>query len=76
MSDFGDTTWPMARKAHRCEWCAEAIPAGEKHAKFAGVWEGDWNFWRMHSECYDYGMTSGEISDGFSPYEHERPAKP
>ena len=31
MSDFGDYTWPKARKEYRCEWCGEKILIGEKH---------------------------------------------
>ncbi len=41
MSDFGDTNWPTARKQHRCIWCGEGILKGEKHAHFAGKWEGE-----------------------------------
>lgn len=71
MSDFGSTTYPSARKAHRCEWCGEAIPVGLRHMYFAGKWEGEWQNWRMHDECYHFN--SDEIADGFTPYEGERP---
>ena len=73
MSDFGDTTWPTARKAHRCIWCGETILVGEKHAHYTGKWEGEFQDWRMHSECNADADTNGEIQEGFMPYEHERP---
>ena len=72
MSDFGEPTYPVARKDHRCEWCGETIPTGEKHLRFSGMWEGAWQNWRMHSDCHDYADESEALSDGFVPYEHER----
>lgn len=74
MTDFGDTNWPKAAKDHRCEWCGQGILKGEKHAHFVGKWDGEFQNWRMHSECYDDAITNGEIQDGFMPYEHERPS--
>jgi hypothetical protein len=73
MSDFGDTRWPIARKDHRCEWCGVVIPAGTKHAQFAGRWDGEWQNWRMHSECYHDASENKALADGFTPYENERP---
>lgn len=71
-TDFNSNTAPVARKVHRCEWCGEPIPIGEKHVKFSGKWEGDFQSWRMHPECYEAAGQDDEISEGFSPYEHER----
>ncbi len=71
MSDFGEVRYPKAAKEHRCHWCAQAILKGEKHAHFVGVWEGDFQNWRMHSECHDAADES--ICEGFTPFEHERP---
>jgi len=73
MSDFFNYTYPIARKEHRCEWCGEPIPKGEKHIHGSGVWEGDWQNWRMHNECHEIGLLNDEITDGFSPFENERP---
>jgi hypothetical protein len=72
MTDFGETTWPKARKPHRCEWCGESIAQGEKHAHFVGKWDGEFQDWRMHSECYDVASEGDELDEGFMPYEHER----
>lgn len=74
MTDFGDTTWPVARKDHRCEWCGETIPKAEKHAHFVGKWDGEFQNWRMHNECYTESNDNHELEDGFTPYEHERPS--
>lgn len=73
MSDFGETTQPVARKDYRCEWCGETIQKGEKHAHFVGKWEGEFQDWRMHAEC-SVDADSEELMDGFMPYEHPRPS--
>ena len=74
MSDFYNTTTPTGRKDYRCEWCGQGIPKGEKHVHFVGIWEGEWQNWRMHNECHASASTNDELSDGFSPFENERPA--
>ena len=53
MSDFGETISPVAAKDHRCEWCAGPIPKGEKHKQYKGIYDGEWQNWRMHDECYE-----------------------
>ncbi len=75
MSDFGDYRHPKAQKDYRCEWCGQAIPKGDIHYQFAGRWECEWQAWRMHMECQESGWAEGDISDGFTPFENERPAK-
>lgn len=75
MSDFGNSSWPVGRKDYKREWCGEPIPKGEKHYHYVGVWEGDWQNWRMHQECQEDADQSEADVDGFSPFEHERPAK-
>ena len=75
MSEFGGYTHPTGRKDYRCEWCGEPIPKGEKHAHFTGMWDGEFQNWRMHEECWQAGMADDSIGDGFSPYENERPEK-
>src|ERR1035437_6389755 len=75
MSDFINTTTPYGRKDYHCEWCGEKIPKGERHVHFVGIWEGDWQNWRMHDECHESPKQSDELSDGWEPYQHERPRK-
>jgi hypothetical protein len=71
MSDFNNFTTPKARHEHRCEYCGQSIPKGEKHSKFSGVFEGEFQNWRMHSECYDAWQDSGD--EYFEPFRHDRP---
>jgi hypothetical protein len=73
VSDFSNHTYPVSRKEYRCEWCGEPIPKGEKHLHYTGVWEGEWQNWRMHMECQDDGYLNEIIPDGFTPFENERP---
>jgi hypothetical protein len=54
---FG-TLYPAARKEHRCEYCYGLIPRGEIHPHYTGVWEREFQDWRMHQECYDDYMTN------------------
>lgn len=72
MTDVGDVSFPTAAKAHRCEWCGEPIEKGEKHPHFVGKWDGEFQNWRMHFECYE-SADKDELNEGFMPYEHERP---
>ena len=70
---FNETTHPVAAKDHRCEWCGETIPKGTKHPAFVGIWEGEFQNWRMHYECYEIAAENNLLNDGFMPYEGERP---
>ena len=72
MSDFGTNTLRVSRKDRRCEWCGEGIPAEEKHQHYVGKFEGEFQDWRMHVECWDNYQTNCD-PDGFSPYGQERP---
>lgn len=76
MSDFGTMTNPRARKQHRCEWCYGPIPKGEVHRHYSGMWDGNWQDWRMHNEC-EKACTSeeGYLYDGFMPGEGEMPER-
>lgn len=68
---FGDTTFHSGYKDHRCEWCGETIPKGEKFAHYKGQWQGDWQNWRMHLECSEASSTD-YIQDGFEPFAYKR----
>lgn len=72
--DFGTTTHPVARKQYRCEWCGEPILQNEKHMKYAGMYQSEFQNWRMHLECErQYQLENGWLFDGFTPFENERP---
>ena len=74
-TSLSDTT-PVARKQHRCIWCGQAIPKGEKYRYTTGVYDGDMQANHWHFECSDAQQTdareTGEYE--FSPYDNERPA--
>jgi len=59
-----------ARKEYKCHWCSEEIGKGEIHKHCTGHWQGDWQDWRMHTECFK--VNDEEIADGFEPFENER----
>lgn len=52
MSDFGDGKWVVGRKNHRCTACYTMIPDNERHYYYKGMYDGVWQNWRMHCECY------------------------
>lgn len=60
-----------ARKNYKCCWCGEEIEKGESHQHCTGHWEGDWQNWRMHTECFN--VNEEEIGDGFESFTNERP---
>lgn len=65
MSDFGDLTHPVARHAHVCEWCEREIRSGERHVRYGGMWQGEWQNWRMHEDCYDDYSNGDPFGDEF-----------
>lgn len=72
MSDFGRMENPTARKNYRCEWCYGPIPKGEKHRHYTGVWEDEWQDWRMHEECH---ADAEHAYEGFTPGEGAMPER-
>ena len=67
--DFGGGRHIVGRKNHRCEACYGLIPRGETHYLYEGMYEDEWQYWRMHEECFEAydadGM--GEFSPGDMP---------
>ena len=65
--DFGEGKWIVGRVRHRCEWCSGPIPKGESHYQSKGMYDGEWQNWRMHAECqadYDLNYGGGEFFPG------------
>ena len=63
--DFNAPKYPVAAKSHRCIYCVERIAPGTRHLHFTGVWEGDWQDWRMHKECEAaHDASQDEYSEG------------
>jgi len=73
MSEFDNMSYPVGRKAYRCEWCGQSILTGEKHVHYVGKWDGEFQNWRMHLECYNESSKDRDALDGFTPFENERP---
>lgn len=66
MSDFGDGRTVRARKEFTCQWCHDPIRVGERHFRFTGKWQGEFQDWRMHSDCEDAHQSEtyeGEICE-------------
>ena len=72
MSDFYNPQENrIARKLHRCTYCAEPIAVGEWYVFQKGVYDGRWYENKMHPECFE------DLCDGdgeFTPYSNDRPA--
>lgn len=76
MSDFGNMSYHKGYKDHRCEWCGEVIPKGEEFAHFQGMWQSEFQDWRMHKECEIASLKDPNTrEDGFMPFENERPPR-
>lgn len=75
MSDFinNPQEYRTARKAHKCTYCAETINAGDRYVFQTGVYEGQWYASKMHPECWDDMVDSGDGE--YTPYSNERPSR-
>jgi hypothetical protein len=45
------TTYPRARKEHRCDACRETIRVGDRYARTFIVWEGEPETWFHCARC-------------------------
>jgi len=43
-----------SRKAHTCILCYGDIPVGSSYTKYNGLYEGEWQNWKAHHECFAY----------------------
>ena len=73
MADFGTGKVITARKPRLCEWCGEAIKKGDKEYHFKGMWQGQWQDWKMHPECQEAYANDDGFDEGFESYANERP---
>jgi len=72
---FGDTKRPVAAKRHVCVWCSGPIPQGEKHVLYVGEWQGEFQNWRMHEECYQDASDNDYLNEGFMDGDGEMPER-
>lgn len=73
MSDFGEMRRVKTTKWHRCEWCGQGIPKGTRCVNYRGLFDNCWQNWYMHLECEENYSLTCDPSEGFSPYDNERP---
>src|SRR5579859_3591288 len=71
--DFGTLLKPKAAKLLWCEHCGGPIPKGEQHIKYTGQFEGEWQNWRAHNECYEAHTQNG--GGAFSPGDAPMPER-
>jgi hypothetical protein len=68
------STSPKARKDHKCIWCGEAIPKGEKYTHEKSVYDGEMQDHKWHDECLKWANKNHfPHQEEFDPMENERP---
>jgi len=73
MSDCpGTVIRPRARKHHKCFWCQTTIVKGTVYARGKGQWEGEWQDWKMHTDCEAKAQEVTECGDSFCDQKHHR----
>jgi hypothetical protein len=58
-------------KDHYCIWCGGMILKGEAAHYYKGIFQGDFQNWHMHPECFE-ANTQDHPEDGFTAYCQER----
>lgn len=69
---------PVARKQHRCTWCGQAIPKGEKYVRVSGIFDSELQVNKFHSECDEACREEAHHWGGdfeFIPGDNERPTR-
>ncbi len=57
--NFGGGKWVKATKDHTCDGCLGPIAKGESHYNYRGMYDGEWQNWRMHEECFEAWEANG-----------------
>ena len=52
-AEFYSSTWPKARKPHKCCECRREIAPGEKYERTVGKWDGQMDTYLTCSECVE-----------------------
>lgn len=69
MLEFGNSTYPKARKEYQCDLCRQKIKKGEKYHRWCGKYDGDMFDDKYHLTCqeiinaYCLAMGDGEYSE-------------
>lgn len=51
MLEFGNSTYPKARKDYRCDLCGHLIRKGESYHRWCGKYDGDMFDLKYHKTC-------------------------
>jgi len=54
---------PKARKTYDCIWCTEHIAPGEVHIHEVSTYDGEFQDFRWHRDCYYAAITFFKIND-------------
>jgi len=49
--EFSGESFPVARKAHRCDECGHGIEKGERYSYWTGKTDGSVGTWKSHTDC-------------------------
>ncbi len=68
MSNFGNGYTVRSRKMRRCECCFGPIARGEQCHYYSGIYDGVWQSYHLHLECYEdlnkYNEAKWEFTSG------------
>jgi hypothetical protein len=71
---YGENIVCCGRKPYSCAWCGQRIEKGDTHRRYSVRWDGEFQCWRMHLECYEAMCADDDcVYDGFAIGENERP---
>ncbi len=63
---------PKASKHHICFHCHTTIVKGTVYARGKGQWEGEWQDWKMHTDCEAIAQMLSEGEAFCASVAHER----
>jgi len=55
-NDFSTIRSLVAKHPYKCAWCSEAIEKGTENLNVAGVFHGDFLYYRLHKECHEASL--------------------
>ena len=55
-------TWPKAKKSHKCCECRRPIKIGDEYERVAGVWDGDFAYFKTCESCAGLREALTEVS--------------
>lgn len=64
----------VATKEHACEHCDQPIHNGERYRFWQGRWDGEWQYTKMHMDCFEASQheVDGDPDGSLCPEMHRR----